>query len=172
MYFIILGTAATLHQAGKTDIESAADAAQALKPLAGDLSSILLAVGLIGSGLLAVPILSGSAAYAISEALGWPRGLDEQPRGAKRFYGVIVAATVVGVAIDLLGIRPFDALFLTAVLNGFVAPPLLLLIMLIANNRKIMGNQTNGRLSNVLGFGATAAMFLAAIAMVLTFGRS
>jgi NRAMP (natural resistance-associated macrophage protein)-like metal ion transporter len=168
MYFIILATAATLHQSGHTDIESAADAAQALKPLAGDLSSILLAVGLIGSGLLAVPILSGSAAYAASEALGWRRGLDERLRSAKQFYAVIVAATLVGAAIDLLGIRPFDALFLTAVLNGFVAPPLLLLIMLIANNKKVMGNQTNGRVTNVFGFAATVAMFLAAIGLVLT----
>jgi NRAMP (natural resistance-associated macrophage protein)-like metal ion transporter len=172
MYFIILGTAATLNQSGHTDIESAADAAQALKPLAGDLSSILLAVGLIGSGLLAVPILSGSAAYAASEALGWRRGLDEGLRAAPRFYAVIIAATAVGVAIDLLGIRPFDALFWSAVLNGLVAPPLLLLILLVANNRKIMGNQTNACAANIFGGLATLAMALAALGLIVTLGQT
>jgi Natural resistance-associated macrophage protein len=109
MYFIMLATAATLHQAGKTDIKSATDAAEALRPLAGDLSSVLLAVGLIGSGVLAVPILSGSAAYALSEAFGWRYGLDRNPGKAKQFYAVIVAGTLVGVGLDYLGINPIDA---------------------------------------------------------------
>jgi NRAMP (natural resistance-associated macrophage protein)-like metal ion transporter len=168
MYFIMLASAATLHEAGKTDIKSATDAAEALRPLAGDLSSVLLAVGLIGSGVLAVPILSASAAYALSEAFGWRYGLDQNPGRAKQFYAVIVLATLIGVGIDYLGINPIDALFLTAVINGFVAPPLLVMIMLIANNRKIMGKRTNSRLANVLGWGAAMVMFLAAGILVLT----
>jgi NRAMP (natural resistance-associated macrophage protein)-like metal ion transporter len=168
MYFIMLASAATLHAAGKTDITSATDAAEALRPIAGDLSSVLLAVGLIGSGVLAVPILSASAAYALSEAFGWRYGLDQNPGRAKQFYAVIVLATLIGVGIDYLGINPIDALFFTAVINGFVAPPLLVMIMLVANNRKIMGKRTNSRLSNVLGWGAAIVMFLAAGVLVLT----
>jgi NRAMP (natural resistance-associated macrophage protein)-like metal ion transporter len=168
MYFIMLASAATLHESGKTDIQSATDAAEALRPLAGDLSSVLLAVGLIGSGVLAVPILSASAAYALSEAFGWRYGLDQNPGRAKQFYAVIFLATLIGVGIDYLGINPIDALFLTAVINGFVAPPLLVMIMLVANNRKIMGKRTNSRLTNVLGWGAAVVMLLAAGVLVLT----
>lgn len=168
MYFIILATAATLHESGQTDITSAADAAQALRPLAGDLSSILFAVGLIGSGVLAVPILCSSAAYALSEALGWKYGLDQNLRRAKQFYAVIAIATLVGIAIDYLGINPIDALFYTAVINGFVAPPLLVMIMLVSNNPKIMGKRTNSRLTNVLGWGAAAIMIIAAGVLVVT----
>jgi NRAMP (natural resistance-associated macrophage protein)-like metal ion transporter len=168
MYFIMLATAATLHASGQTDIKSATDAAQALRPLAGDWSSILLAVGLIGSGVLAVPILSCSAAYALSEAFGWKFGLDRNPALAKQFYAVIAVATLIGVGIDYLGINPIDALFFTAVINGFVAPPLLVMIMLVSNNTKIMGKRTNSRLTNVLGWGAAAVMFLAAGVLVLT----
>ena len=170
MYFIILATAATLHQSGKTDIQSATDAAEALRPLAGDAASILLALGLIGTGLLCVPILTGSAAYAIAEALGWKHGLDEKPRRAKLFYGVIAASTVIGMLINFIGINPIKALFWTAVINGFLAPPILVVIMLIANNKAVLGRQVNGRLSNVIGWVTTVAMFAAAIAFVLTWG--
>src|SRR5579864_5186746 len=159
MYFIILGTAATLHVAGATQIGSAADAAQALRPLAGDAAGLLLAIGLMGAGFLAVPILSGSAAYAMSEAFGWKYGLDRHPGRAKQFYAVIAAATVVGLGINFIGINPIDALFWTAVINGFVAPPLLVLIMLISNNRNIMGERVNGAWLNVLGWLATILMF-------------
>jgi NRAMP (natural resistance-associated macrophage protein)-like metal ion transporter len=168
MYFIMLATAATLHASGKTDIKSATDAAQALRPLAGDWSSILLAVGLIGSGVLAVPVLSCSAAYALSEAFGWKFGLDRNPARARQFYAVIALATLVGVGIDYLGINPIDALFFTAVINGFVAPPLLVMIMVVSNNTKIMGKRTNGRLTNVLGWAAAAVMFVAAGVLLLT----
>jgi NRAMP (natural resistance-associated macrophage protein)-like metal ion transporter len=168
MFFIVLATAATLHAAGKTDIQSATDAAEALRPFAGDLSAALLAVGLIGSGVLTVPILSGSAAYALSEAFGWKYGLDTNPARAKQFYAVIATATIIGVAINYLGINPIDALFFTAVVNGFVAPPLLVLIMLIGNDRSIMGERTNSGLTNLLGWTATAAMFVAAILLVVT----
>jgi Mn2+/Fe2+ NRAMP family transporter len=168
MYFIMLATAATLHQAGRTHITSATDAAQALRPLAGDLSSVLLAVGLIGSGVLAVPILSGSAAYALSEVFGWRYGLDQNPGRARQFYAVIAIATLVGIGLDYLGINPIDALFYTAVINGFGAPPLLVLIMLVANDRKIMGARRNGRLTNVLGWAAAAIMFVAGGVLVVT----
>ncbi len=171
MYFIILATAATLFKSGQTSIKSAADAAEALRPLAGDAAAILLSVGLIGAGFLAVPILTGSAAYGVAEAFGWKHGLDHRPGHAKEFYGVIAAATLVGMLINFGGINPIDALVWTAVINGFVAPPLMVLIMFISNNRSIMGNRTNGLPINVLGWIATAAMFAAAIALLLTWGR-
>jgi len=168
MYFIILSTAATLFKAGKTNINSATDAAQALRPLAGDAASLLLAVGLIGAGFLAVPILSGSSAYAVSEAIGWRFGLEEKPSRAKAFYGVIALSTLVGMLINFAGINPIDALFGTAVLNGLVAPPVLVLIMLVSNNRSIMGERVNNRWINLLGWVTTVVMFVAAIALIAT----
>jgi NRAMP (natural resistance-associated macrophage protein)-like metal ion transporter len=170
-FFIILSTGATLYASGQTDIKSAADAANALRPLAGDAAGLLFAAGLIGAGFLAVPILTGSAAYAVSEAFGWRYGLDENPGRAKQFYGVIAAATLIGMLINFLGINPMDALFWTAVLNGFLAPPLLVLIMLIANNRQVMGERVNGLGLNILGWVATAVMFAAAIGLLLTWGQ-
>jgi len=168
MYFIILATAITLFKAGKTDIKSAADAAEALKPLAGDFAGILFAAGMIGAGLLAIPILSGSAAYAIAEAFGWEYGLDTHWSRAKPFYAVIVLATAMGVAMNFLGINPIDALFYTAVLNGIIAPPLLVVIMLTARNPKVMGKQTIGPALTVLGWLATVGMFLALLGLAYT----
>jgi NRAMP (natural resistance-associated macrophage protein)-like metal ion transporter len=161
MYFIILATALTLFRSGKSDINSAADAAEALRPLAGDLAGLLFAAGMIGAGLLAVPVLSGSAAYAIAEAFGWHYGLDEHWSRAKPFYAVIAFATLAGAAMNLVGINSIDALFWTAVLNGVVAPPLLVLVMLAARNRSVMGRQTIGPVLTALGWLATGAMFLA-----------
>jgi Mn2+/Fe2+ NRAMP family transporter len=172
MFFIILATAATLYQAGQHDIQSAADAARALEPLAGTWATVLLALGLVGAGFLAVPILTASAAYAISEAFGWRYGLNENPGRAKQFYAVIAAATLVGMLINFVGINPINALFWTAVINGFLAPPLMVMIMLIASNHDVMGKRTNGLAINVLGWLATLAMFAAAIALVLTWGKS
>lgn len=171
MYFIILATAATLYKAGRRDIRSATDAAQALRPLAGDGAYILLALGLIGAGFLAVPILTGSSAYAVAEAFGGKYGFNEKPGRAKLFYGVIAASTLVGMLINFVGINPIRALFWTAVINGFLAPPLLVIIMMIANNRRVMGQRVNGLWSNILGWAATAVMFAAAIALVLTWGE-
>ena len=171
MYFIMLATGATLHKAGQTSIQSASDAAVALKPLAGDLAGVLLAIGLIGTGVLAVPILTGSAAYAVCEAAGWRYGLDEKPGRARQFYAVIGVATVVGMGLDFLGINPIDALFYTAVINGLLAPPLLVLIMLASNNKRIMGDRINNNWTNVAGWTATAVMAGAAIVLVLTWGR-
>jgi Mn2+/Fe2+ NRAMP family transporter len=168
MYFIIFASAATLFKAGKTNIGSATDAAQALRPLAGDAATILLAIGLIGAGFLAVPILTGSGAYAVAETFGWKYGLDRKASRAKQFYLVIAASTLIGMLINFVGINPIDALFWTAVINGFLSPPLLVIIMLVANNRKVMDKRVNGRWSNVLGWAATALMFAAAIALVFT----
>lgn len=171
MYFIILATGATLFRAGKTNIQSAYDAAQALKPIAGEAAAILLAIGLIGAGFLAVPILTGASAYALAEAFGWKRGLDAKPRTAKEFYALIAVSTVVGMAINFVGINPIKALFWTAVINGILAPPLLVLIMFVANNKKVMGERANGRVVNGLGWVATAAMTLAAIGLFVTWGK-
>jgi NRAMP (natural resistance-associated macrophage protein)-like metal ion transporter len=172
MYFIILATAATLFKAGQTDIQSAREAAEALRPLAGSAATALFALGLVGSGLLAVPILTGSAAYAVAETLGWKAGLDQNPGRARPFYGIIVGATVVGLLINFLGVNPIAALFWTAVINGFLAPPLLVVIMCVANNRTVMGHRVNGMGLNVLGWATTALMGAAAIGLVLTWSRS
>ena len=172
MYFIILSSAATLHRAGKTDIGSAAEAAEALRPLAGDAATILMAVGLIGTGLLAVPILTGSASYAVCETAGWKCSLDAKPGKAKEFYIVLGLSTLGGLLVNFLGVSPMDALFWTAVINGFLAPPLLVVIMLIANNKEVMGKRVNTRWENFLGWGTTAVMFAAAIALIATWGSS
>jgi NRAMP (natural resistance-associated macrophage protein)-like metal ion transporter len=168
MFFIILATASTLHKSGKTTIESATDAAEALRPLAGAAASLLWAPGLIGAGALCVPILTGSAAYAIAEARGWRRGLNERPRRAKLFYGVIALSTLLGMLINFMGVNPMTALFWTAVINGFLAPPVLVVVMLIANNKNVLGAHVNGRFTNVVGWTTTALMFAAAIGLILT----
>jgi NRAMP (natural resistance-associated macrophage protein)-like metal ion transporter len=167
-YFIILSTGATLFAAGKTSIVSATDAAQALRPLAGDASALLLALGLIGAGVLAVPVLTGSAAYAMSEAFGWRSGLDRKVTRAPQFYLVIVAATFVGMAINFLGINPIAALVLSAVLNGLIAAPLLVLVMLVSNDRAALGARTNGRLLNVLGWATTTVLGVASMALIVS----
>jgi len=167
-YFIILTTGATLFVAGNHDVASATDAAQALRPLAGDASAALLAIGLIGAGVLAVPVLTGSAAYGVSEAFGWRSGLDRKPAAAWQFYLVIVAATLVGMAINFLGINAITALVLSAVLNGIIAVPLVFLVMVVCNDRAAMGQRTNGRLLNVVGWTTTIAMGLAAVGLIVT----
>jgi NRAMP (natural resistance-associated macrophage protein)-like metal ion transporter len=167
-YSIILATGATLFVAGKTDIASATDAAQALRPLAGDASALLLAVGLIGAGVLAVPVLTGAAAYGVSEAFGWRSGLDRTITRAPQFYVIIIAATLVGMVIAILEINPIAALVLSAVINGLVAVPLLVLVMLVSNNRAAMGERTNGRLLNVVGWVTTLVMGVAAIGLIVT----
>ena len=168
MFFIILATALTLFKQGKMDIKSAADAAEALRPIAGDFSGLLFAGGMIGAGLLAIPILSGSAAYAVSETFGWNSGLEERWDRARPFYGVIILATLVGMAINFTGIDPIDALFYTAILNGIIAPPLLVLVMLVARDRKVMGDQTIGPLLTTLGWMATVGMFIALAGLAYT----
>lgn len=171
MYFIILSTAATLFKAGKTNIQSATDAAEALRPLAGRAAEALLAIGLIGSGFLAVPILTGSSAYAVAEAFGWKHGFDKHPNRAKEFYGLITISTLVGMLINFAGINPVRALFWTAVINGFLAPPLLILILKISNDPKIMGKRVNGRILNIAGWITFTAMAGAAVALIVTWGQ-
>jgi NRAMP (natural resistance-associated macrophage protein)-like metal ion transporter len=166
-YFIILTTGATLFVAGKHDVTSATEAAQALRPLAGDASAFLLAVGIIGAGVLAVPILTGAAAYGVSEAFGWRSGLDHKITRAPQFYLVIVAATLVGMALNFLGVPPITALVLSAVLNGIIAVPLVFLVMIVCNDRAAMGERTNGRLLNVIGWTTTIVMGLAAVGLIL-----
>jgi NRAMP (natural resistance-associated macrophage protein)-like metal ion transporter len=168
MFFIILATAATLHAAGKTEIDTAAQAAEALRPIAGNAAYVLMALGLIGTGVLAVPILTGSAAYSVAELFNWKCGLDEKPHQAKGFYWVIAAATVVALLINFLGVKPMDALFWTAVINGFLSPPMLVIVMLIANNKKVMHERTNGPILNLLGGATTILMALAVIVLVVT----
>ena len=167
-YFIILTTGATLFVAGKHDIGSATDAAEALRPLAGDFSAALLAIGLIGAGALAVPVLTASAAYGVAETFGWSSGLDTRPARAPEFYAVIVAATAVGIGINFVGINPIAALVLSAVINGLLAAPLLTILMLVANDRRAMGTRTNGRALNAIGWTTAAVMSAAAVALVVT----
>ncbi len=170
-YFVIVSAGATLHVTGQTNIQSATEAAQALRPLAGNFATVLFGIGLIGAGLLAIPVLTGSAAYAVAETFGWPSGLDEKPRHAKKFYAVIAASTLVGVVIDFAGINPISALFWTAVINGVVAPPLLVVVMLVSNNKRVMGTRTNGIFTNIIGWLAAAIMFAAAIGMIVTWNN-
>ena len=168
-WFIIITTASALNQHGITNIDSAPKAADALRPLAGDLAYILFSAGIIGTGLLAVPILAGSAAYAISETFKFREGLSLKLREAPAFHGVIALATVIGGAMNLIGINPISALYYAAVLNGIVAPLLLFMIMLISNNRTMMQNKANGKLPNILGWIATIAMGVAAVALFVSF---
>ena len=168
MWFIIVTTGATLFANGIHDITSAQEAALALRPLAGDFAFLLFAAGIIGTGFLAIPILAGSASYAISEALGWRFGLGQKLKRAHGFYGVIILATLLGVIINFIGINPISALYYTAVLNGIIAPPLIIMIIFIANNKKIMGEKTNSKLVNILGITTALVMSIAAIILIGT----
>ncbi|HLF49533.1 MAG TPA: divalent metal cation transporter [Methylomirabilota bacterium] len=167
-YFIILTTAATLYQAGHRDIQTARQAAEALRPLAGDGAYLLFALGLIGTGLLAIPVLAGSASFAVAELFGWRSGLDLSPRRGRRFYLLFAGAMAAGMALDFFGFNPTRMLFYSAVVNGLLAPPLMVLVMLVGNNPKIMGKHTNTFWLNLFGWGATAAMGIAAVALALT----
>lgn len=168
MYFIILTTAATLHVNGKFNISSAQEAAMALRPLAGDAATLLFAIGLIGTGFLAVPILTSSAAFALSEAFGWRRGLDEKWYRAPHFYSIILVSTILGMALNFSSINPMQALYWTAVLNGILAPPLLTILMLVSGNKKIMGDKVNSGLVSIVGWATTIIMYVAAVAFFWT----
>lgn len=167
-YFIILTTGATLFVSGQRDVQTAQQAAEALRPLAGNAASLLFAIGLIGTGLLGVPVLAGSAAYAVVEAGAWRGGMDEKPRKAKRFYAIIAASMIVGMAVDYAGLDAIKMLFWSAVLNGVLAPPLIVIILFICNNKKVMGADSNGKWLNALGTIAALVMSLAAAAMLWT----
>jgi len=161
--FIVFAAAATLNAHGITTIETSAQAAQALEPVAGRFAFLLFAFGIIGTGLLAVPVLAGSAAYAVSEMLGRPASLDAKPLNARLFYGTIAITTLAGASIQYVGINPVRALYWSAVINGVLAAPLMAVMMLIVTNPRAMGHLTLGRRGAVLGWAATAVMALATI---------
>jgi len=167
MFFIIVTTAATLHANGITNIDSASQAAEALKPVAGNLAYLLFAVGIIGTGLLAVPVLAGSSAYAVSDTIGLKEGLSKKSGLAPGFYLVIAVSTLVGMIINWLGIDPIKALYYSAALNGLSAPPLMILVLLTANNKKIMGKFVNKRISNILGWIIVVIMTIAGILLII-----
>ncbi|MBE7515549.1 MAG: Nramp family divalent metal transporter [Chloracidobacterium sp.] len=164
-YFIILTTGATLFLNGQHDIQTARQAAEALRPLAGDGAYWLFALGLIGTGLLGVPVLAGSAAYAIAESGAWRGGMDEKPHNAKKFYFVITLSMTIGMCLNYAGLDAIKMLFWSAVLNGVLAPPLIIIILFICNNKKIMGGEVNGKFLNIFGVLAAGVMGFAALAM-------
>jgi NRAMP (natural resistance-associated macrophage protein)-like metal ion transporter len=164
---IMMSTAATLHAQGKTDITTAADAAEALRPIAGDLAFALFSLGIIGTGLLSLPVLAGSAAYAFGESQGWKCGLENKPWEAVGFYCVITAATILGIGIEFSSLDPIKALFWSAVINGFVAVPVMAAMMWVGSRRDQMGRFTLAPLTLTLGWATTAIMAAAAIAMLL-----
>lgn len=168
MFFIIAAAGATLFAHGITNITTAAQAAEALRPIAGDKVYWLFALGIIGTGMLAVPILAGSASYALSESFGWKFGLYRRLKEANAFYGVIIISTGIGLAINLLGFDPIKALIYSAVVNGLIAPPVLVLIVLMSSNMKIMGKWTSSRLTIAVGWLVVALMTLAGIATIIS----
>jgi Mn2+/Fe2+ NRAMP family transporter len=168
MYFIILSTASTLHKAGQTDIETAAQAAEALRPLAGDAAAWLFTLGIVAVGFLAVPVMTTGAAYDLAQIMGWKASLNAKPGEAKAFYALIAGFTAVALGLNFLGFNPMKALVWSGIVQGFSTPVLLLLIMLITNDRRIMGERVNSLPINVLGWITTAAMLSASIALVIT----
>ncbi len=165
-WFVMLATAVTLHAAGSTEITTAAEAAGALRPLAGDFAFALFACGILGVGLIGVPVLAGSAGYAVAETFGWEWGLEKSVREAPRFYAVIVACVLVGIVTQYLPVSPLKALFWSAVINGVVAVPLMVVLLLLAARPAVMGPHVAPRLLLWLGWAATAVMTFAAICMV------
>lgn len=164
-FFIIVLGAAVLYTAGIRDVTSAAQAAQALRPLAGEFAFALFAGGIIATGLLAVPVLASSAAYAVAEAFGWPEGLERRWFEAKRFYAIITIATVVGTGLDFSSIDPMKALFWSAVINGVVAVPIMVGLMLLAGKKSVMGSFTSGPKTTWFGWGGVAVMGFAVLMM-------
>jgi len=166
MFFIILTTGTVLFNGGIHQIDTVEQAAQALKPLAGNFAYLLFAVGVIGTGLLAIPVLSGSLSYIITETFGWKQGLDKKFYEAKGFYIVVIISLILGLSMNELGISPVKALIYSAILYGLTAPVLIAIILHIANNKKVMGIYTNGKLSNILGFATLILMTTAAVVML------
>jgi NRAMP (natural resistance-associated macrophage protein)-like metal ion transporter len=165
MFFIILTTAITLNKHGITNITTSREAAEALKPFAGSFAATLFTLGIVGVGFLAIPTLAGSTAYAFAETLGWRQGLNKELRQARWFYALILVSTGAGIGLDFIGINPVKALFWTAVINGLLAPFLLVAILLVASDKKLMQGQPSSRLGWTLVAIATVAMFAAGIAM-------
>jgi Mn2+/Fe2+ NRAMP family transporter len=166
-YFIILATAVTLHVGGITDINTAAEAANALRPLAGEFAYILFALGILGVGLIGVPVLAGSGAYALAETMGWNTGLERKATNARGFYGVIAVSVLAGLGIQYLPISPMKALFWSAVINGVVAVPLMAVIILLVSKKSVMGAYVASRPIVILGWIATLVMGAAAVRMFM-----
>jgi NRAMP (natural resistance-associated macrophage protein)-like metal ion transporter len=168
-FFIILTTAATLHASNAgLSIQTAADAAKALRPLAGRFAELLFALGIIGTGMLAIPVLAGSAAYAVSELFGWRASLESKPRHARKFYYVLSAATILGVCLNFVGMNPIRALFLSAVVNGVVAVPMMFLLMLMSQKPLVVGKFVLPQYLRVVGWVATGAMLVASLGFLWT----
>ena len=166
MFFIILTCAATLFSAGITNIQTAAEAATALRPLAGQYAFLLFAVGIIGVGLLGVPVLAGSASYALSESFGWKQGLYHKFNKARAFYGVIILSMIIGLALNFVGLDPIKALIYSAVANGIVAPIILVLIVDMSDDKKIMGDRKNSKTISIIGWIAALVMIIAGVATI------
>ena len=166
MFFIILTTGSVLFNGGIHKIDTVEQAAQALKPLAGNAAYLLFAVGIIGTGLLAIPVLSGSLSYIVTESFGWKGGLDKKWHQAKIFYIIITISLILGLSLNYIGISPIKALIYSAILYGLTAPVLIAIILHISNNKKIMGLNTNSRMSNILGFAALILMTVAGITLI------
>ena len=166
MFFIILTTGSVLFNGGIHQIDTVEQAAQALKPLAGNAAYLLFAVGVIGTGLLAIPVLSGSLSYIVTESFGWKEGLDMKFQKAKAFYLIIGISLILGLTLNYIGLSPVKALIYSAILYGLTAPVLIAIILHISNNKKIMGKNTNGKISNILGFAALALMTVAGVILI------
>jgi len=166
MWFIIVATAVTLHSQGVTNIATTRDAADALRPIAGDAAYLIFGLGVISIGFLAIPVLAGSSSYALAETMGWREGLNKKFHQAKEFYLVIIISTLVGLLIPLLGVDPIKALFYTGIFYGVTAPPLIFVIMHIANNKKVMGRYVNSPITNFIGYLTLILMSVAVIVAV------
>jgi Mn2+/Fe2+ NRAMP family transporter len=169
--FIIVTAAATLHAHGLTDIQTSSQAAEALRPISGPFAFFVFALGIIGTGLLALPVLAGSSAYALGETFGWHVGLARKPRRAKAFYGAIAVATLLGVALNVTSIDPIKALFWSAVINGVVAVPVMALMMHLSSHKAAMGDFKLHTGLKIVGWAATGVMALAAIGLFATWGQ-
>lgn len=167
MFFIIAVCATTLFSNGITNIDTASDAALALRPLAGNFAYILFALGIIGTGMLAIPVLAGSTSYAISESFGWKEGLYRKLKEARAFYGVIIISIIIGIILNFLGIHPIKALIYSAIVNGLIAPVILFCIVKISSDEKIMGKFANSRVNNFFGWLVTIIMFIASITTII-----
>ena len=170
-FFIILTAAVTLHEQGLTDVATSAQAAEALRPLAGPFAFCLFAAGIVGTGLLAVPVLAGSAAYAVAEAFNWQIGLGRRVKKARGFYAILTVATLLGVALNFTPVDPIKALFWSAVINGVIAVPIMAIVMILSGRAEVMGDFiVKGPLA-LLGWAATGIMGVAVTVMIATWGR-
>jgi Mn2+/Fe2+ NRAMP family transporter len=170
-YFIILTTARTLHQHGHADITTAKQAAEALRPFAGEGAYLLFAAGVIGAGMIGIPVLAGSSAYAWGEAAGWRSSLNEKVMTAKEFYAVVAISMAIGMALDWFGFNAVGMLFWSAVLNGLLAPPLIVIVLLLTSDSNVMGEHANGPILKWLGWATVATMAVSAIMLVLSWAK-